>query len=60
MEGLGRVNLEKINALEFSSKFNSKREVFRFLASEVKAYLPSYDTVTIYHVCLFIFQLTLL
>ena len=24
-------------------------EVYRFLASEVKAYLPSYDTVTVWH-----------
>ena len=42
--------LENINAQEFAAKFNSKREVYRFLASEVKAYLPSYETVSIYHV----------
>jgi hypothetical protein len=24
-------------------------EVYRFLASEVKAYLPSYETVTVWH-----------
>ena len=38
----------KITTAEFAAKFNSKTEVYRFLASEVKAYLPSIDCVTIY------------
>ena len=37
-----------VNVNEFASKFRSKREVFNFLTIDVKAYLPSYDTVTIY------------
>ena len=50
MDNAGPRQIENINAQEFAAKFNSKREVYRFLASEVKAYLPSYETVTIYHV----------
>ena len=37
-----------VNVREFASKYRSKREVFNFLTIDVKAYLPSYDTVTIY------------
>jgi len=38
----------RITAKEFASKFSTKRECFTFLAVDCKAYLPSYDTVTIY------------
>ena len=37
-----------ITAQEFAAKFQSKTEVYRFLASEVKAYLPNIETVTIF------------
>ena len=40
---------EMVNAAAFASKFQSKREIWRFLSSEVGAYLASYDTMTIYH-----------
>ena len=43
------VQMQQIPAAEFAAKFKSKREVYRFLSSEVKAYLPSYETVTIWH-----------
>jgi hypothetical protein len=33
----------------FSDKFNTKGEVWRFLTTEAKVYLPSYATVTIWH-----------
>ena len=39
----------KITAAEFGAKFNSKREVFRFLSAECHVYLPSYESVTIWH-----------
>ena len=39
---------QQVTALAFASKYKSKREVYNFLAVEVKAYLPSYDTLTIY------------
>jgi len=39
----------KITAAEFAAKFNSKREVYRFLASECHCYLPGYESVTIWH-----------
>ena len=39
---------QKVTALAFASKYKSKREVYNFLAIEVKAYLPPYDTLTIY------------
>ena len=41
--------LAQISQAAFAAKFQSKREVYRFLSSEVRAYLPSYETVTIWH-----------
>ena len=41
--------LTRVTAAEFSAKFNSKREVYRFLSSEVHAYLPPYEAVTVWH-----------
>ena len=41
--------LKKLTAKELAAKMRSKREVYRFMASEVRCYLPSYDTVTIFH-----------
>lgn len=38
-----------ISAQEFGAKYSSKREVYRFLASDVKIYLPDYQTVTVWH-----------
>ena len=38
----------KITTKEFQAKFSSKRECFTFLTIDCQAYLPSYDTVTIY------------
>ena len=43
------VQYADVNAASFGSKFSSKREVFRFCVSEAKIYLPSYETVTIFH-----------
>ena len=39
----------KISAATFSAKYKSKREIWFFLTVDFKAYLPSYETVTIYH-----------
>ena len=39
---------QQITAATFAAKFNSKREIYMFLTVECGAYLPSYDTVTIY------------
>ena len=36
-----------ITAAAFTSKYQSKAEVYRFLATEVGAYLSSYNTVTV-------------
>ena len=38
----------RITAKEFAAKFSTKRECFTFLTIDCKAYLPAYDTVTIY------------
>ena len=38
----------KITASAFSAKFKSKREVYLLLSLDVRAYLPSFTTVTIY------------
>ena len=39
---------QQVTATAFASKYKSKREVFNFLTMDVKAYLPSYETVSIY------------
>ena len=41
--------MTSVNAASFGAKYSSKREVYRFLTSEARVYLPSYDTVTIFH-----------
>ena len=38
-----------MTASEFAAKFQSKREVYRFLASEVNVFLPPFENVTIWH-----------
>jgi len=38
----------QITAAQFASKFNSKREIYNFLTLDVGAYLPQYDTITVY------------
>ena len=39
---------QKITAAEFASKYKGKKECFNFLTVACKAYLSSYETVTIY------------
>ena len=39
---------QQVTATTFAAKYKSKREVFNFLTMDVKAYLPTYDTVSIY------------
>lgn len=39
---------EKVLSKEFSAKFRTKGEVYRFLDNDVDAYLPHADCVTIY------------
>ena len=34
--------------MEFAAKFQSKKEVYKFLTCEVKAYLDQYDSMTIW------------
>ena len=41
--------LTSVNAAAFASKFQSNREVYRFLSSECHLYLPPYECVTIFH-----------
>jgi hypothetical protein len=43
----GRIK-QMILASEFASKAKSKREIYVFLSTNVMAYLPDFDTVTIY------------
>ena len=38
----------KLSAKEFAAKFSTKRECFTFLTIDCKAYLPDYETLTIY------------
>ena len=39
----------RVSAASFGAKYASKREVYRFLTSEVGVYLSSYETMTVYH-----------
>jgi len=39
---------QQVTATTFAAKYKSKREIFNFLTMDVKAYLPSYDTISIY------------
>ena len=39
---------QQVTAMEFASKYKSKREVYNFLTIDVHAYLPPYDNLTIY------------
>ena len=41
--------LVSINAASFGAKYASKREVYRFLSSKARIYLPNYESVTIFH-----------
>ena len=38
-----------ITAASFGAKYASKKEIYRFLTNEVRAYLSSYDTMTVWH-----------
>ena len=38
----------QITAAQFASKFKSKREIYTFLVVDARAYLPAFETVTIY------------
>ena len=38
-----------VNAQSFGAKYQSKREVWKFLAVHSRTYLSSYETMTIYH-----------
>ena len=38
-----------LTTTEFSAKFRSKQEVYRFLAYEAEVYLPPYHSVTVWH-----------
>ena len=53
VNGNQNVNLQdrgrqQVTATAFAAKYKSKREIFNFLTIDVKAYLPSYDTISIY------------
>ena len=38
-----------VNANSFGAKYQSKREVYRFLSHDVGTYLSTYETMTIFH-----------
>jgi hypothetical protein len=42
-------DLEMVVSKNFSAKFGTKGEVWRFMASEARVYVPSYQTITIWH-----------
>ena len=40
----------QITATELAAKFQSKREVWRFLSTDCRAYLDTYESMTIWFV----------
>jgi len=38
-----------VNANSFGAKYQSKREVYRFLSHDCGAYVSSYESMTIFH-----------
>ena len=42
-------NQVKVDVNLFDTKFGTKGEIYRFLATEAMVYLPPYQTVTIWH-----------
>ena len=43
-----RRRVTKVSAKAFKAKYNSKKEIYNFLACDVGVYLPHADHVTIY------------
>ena len=43
------VEPEKIHSKSFSAKFGTKGEVWRFIATEARIYVPDYRTISIWH-----------
>ena len=41
--------LVRVSAGQFKDKFQSKKEVYRFLTHDNGIYLPKYENVTIFH-----------
>jgi hypothetical protein len=41
--------LENVVSQNFSAKFGTKGEVWRFMATEARVYVPPYATITIWH-----------
>jgi hypothetical protein len=39
----------RVDAQAFAAKYQSKKEVYRFLTHDNGLYLPKYETVTIFH-----------
>jgi hypothetical protein len=39
----------RVDAQAFAAKYQSKKEVYRFLTDDNGLYLPKYETVTIFH-----------
>jgi hypothetical protein len=40
---------ENVVSQNFSAKFGTKGEVWRFMATEARVYVPPYQTITIWH-----------
>ena len=47
MQRLPQGNMQ-ITSTELAAKFQSKREIWKFLTCEVKAYLDNYESMTIW------------
>ena len=39
---------QRVTSTSFAAKYRSKREVYNFLTVDVGAYMPDFNTVTIY------------
>ena len=45
---IGGPQISQLGAASFAAKFKSKREVYMFLVVDCRAYLPAFETLTIY------------
>jgi hypothetical protein len=41
--------MRTVTTAEFAAKFNTKREIFRWLTHDLGIFVPPYDVVTVWH-----------
>jgi hypothetical protein len=47
--GNANQQMRQITAAEFAAKFNTKREIYRWVTHDLGLFVPPYDVVTVWH-----------